>query len=425
MVRFAGWVLCVVGPLVLAGVAHAAPGDHIRVGDAVITPSLAAGFEYRTNLYRVEADPVGGLGMRVIPSLTISLKGPDASLQVDGRYELKKYFGADLVALDRFDNFDVGAAITALDQQVVGFKLDESAGLLNNPVEALTSEDPYSTQLSNDLEGTIELRPGSALTIGLGGRWEFDDYRVPTGAQADGTRPFNRKNTYGPVLHSRWEFFPRTAFALDASYLFVRWQDNLLSTPDESGQVGSVLAIPNAELGIRGRIAPPLVLVLMAGYGDARYSEDSVTDAVAGTEPGADSSSGSFAVDLSGIDHLLLDAQLKYIFGVGQKATVGYSRDFQDVYFTNYVAFDYIYARLNNRIGGRVGTDAEFGARFEGYEGEITRQDIRLAAKGDISVQASDWAKISTGLWWNQRASTDDLVEYDDFNVHLTGTFTY
>ena len=72
-----------------------------------------------------------------------------------------------------------------------------------------------------------------------------------------------------------------------------------------------------------------------------------------------------------------------------------------------------------------VGSALEFGARFEGYQGEVVRNDIRLVAKGDVMVYARDWLEVGAGVTWNQRASEDDTVEYDDVNVHLGAKVTY
>lgn len=419
--------------LLLAGlpvVAHAQPGEHIRAGDAVITPSLSTGVEYRTNVYRAESDTEGGADLRIGPQLEVDLQGSDVEFGLSGQYEIRKYFG-ELVDLDRYDNFDLGFTLSALPEKVVGIKIEENATLRNNPVEVFTSEDPYTTQLSNDLQGALMLRPGTALEFGLGGLWSFDDYRVPTGSQVGGLRPFNRKNTFGPTFEGAWEFFPRTAFVVDAEYMMVRWQDNLVDATGDAS-LGGAVAVPDADLyrvlgGMRGRVSSNLVLVLMAGYGGANYDEASVLDDVDETidQADVDAAAVGYDADLSGADRLLISTQARYSMGVGQTAAVGYSRNFQDAFFTNYVTYNYISSSLSNRFGSRVGTDLEFGVRFEDYAGEVDRTDIRLVGKADVTVNAADWAQFTSGVWWNQRASTDDLVEYDDFNIHLLATLVY
>jgi len=404
-------------------VAWAGPGDHIRVGEATITPRISVGFEHSTNVYHSDDNVVGGTNLHVAPGLDVGVDGPDLKFQLSGDYELRKYFQPSVTSLDRYNDFQVGASLEALRRGPIGFGLSDSLGLRNSPADIPSSDEPFQTQFRNQLDGAVHIRPGSALQIRVGGRWAFDDIQVASGITSE--RGFNRKHSGGPTLGVDWAFFPRTALLLESSYEFHRWGENVISTVESeaSDGLGDELAKPNSDhfrisLGMQGRITEKIVVVLGAGYGFANYDETSVNG-------GESADTEGFAADVRGAEHLLLDASFRYDFSPTDQFVLGYEKDFNDVFFSNYASYHRVFTRVNKRFGKRFGTAGELAIRYEDYAGEIERQDLFFEADASFSVYINDWADVSIGGNFDRRGSSDADVLYNDFTAYLRSNFVY
>ncbi len=118
------------------------------------------------------------------PSLGIHVDHPKVRFDLDGTYELRKYFDPDLAErLDRFTDFNTRMKLDVLPRGVVGFRIVDNAVLRNR-----TSDNPFRpssllTQLRNDLSGYVTARPGPDLDIEAGAGWAWHNYQVP-GADA-------------------------------------------------------------------------------------------------------------------------------------------------------------------------------------------------------------------------------------------------
>lgn len=417
------WALTALVSLAAVGMAQAEPGDHIRAGDVTIIPSLDLGLSYRTNPLRVEADPVDGVAFDLSPRVEMSVDTSEVDFKLGGEYNLTKYFSERLVKLDRFNQFDVDASAELLKEQALGFRVSDAIGFRSNTSGALTGS--YHSQFRNRLNGAVVVRPGATLDFSLGGFYNIDNYFVPT-RDGQTERSYNYRDSYGPTWAATWAFFPRTAFVYEGSYDISRWGANCIATGNANQPLGATLAKPDSNSlkmqgGLRGRVTERLTVTATGGYGVGQYDESSVASCGSINE-------ALYAQDVSGIDHLLVTAQIQYEFGVGQRVRLGYRKDFLDSWFTNYTAFNELYGELDGRVGSRLGMAAGARMRFEDHYGQETRTDIRLQANGDLTYFFQDYASLTTGVSWIQRATTaaqDASLEYDDVNVHLLGTFTY
>ena len=416
--------------ILAAGIAYAGPGDHVRIGAAELVPSLSMGIGYHSNVFRSESNELPGLSLVVEPSLTLQAEGQETSVSLNADYRTKTFTSDEASSASQYSDFDLTAGLSAYEHSTVGVTVVDTVGLKNSPIEDIGSVDPFSSHFRNRFSVDANLRPGTALEIDLGGLWAYDRYLVPDGAQASGDRTYGSKNTYGPRLSSSWAFFPRTAIVLEGEMNFVRWDENVIEAGGDF-QLGEFLIIPDSNnwklmAGLRGRITKPLVLVFLAGYGSAIYDEESAaTGGGALPEADRDLSVATYGDDLEGWDKLLINSQVRYNTGAGNKYTLGYLRDFQDVFFTNYVSFDYVYFKAANRIGSRMGTELGFGGRYENYAGEERRTDILLDASLSLSLFLKDWGQIKLAGGWLERASTDNEVEFDDFRLGLSTIVTY
>jgi hypothetical protein len=417
----------------IATQATAAPGDHIRAGDAEIVPSVGLGFDYRGNVYRSELDPTPGGSVTFRPAVDVDLVTDQTSFQVGGYWMLRKYVFVGEVAnptldlepservsnLDRFNAFNAGFALDAFRQKSVGLRLGNQATLRNNNADADYARAPFTTQFQNKLNGGLRLSPGDALDFVPGGEWIYENYLVPGLESAE---QFNTRNTYGPSLSVNWRFLPRTALLFDVNYMLYRWSENVV---DASGgatvsPVGNDLALPDSDhlkalTGLQGQFTEKIYFDITAGYGFANYDEASAST-------GEDAE--SFGADLQGLDGLLLNTQLRYRISEGLLAALGYRRDFTDSFFTNYVTYDMVYARMQGQFG-KFSPAAMGSVRFERYDGEIGRTDALGRVSLDAGYAVTDYARLATGFWWQQRASNQTNIEYDDWNVNVAATFAY
>lgn len=415
--------------IAVASSATAGVGDHVRVGAAEVAPSLSMGIGYHTNVFRSEDDEIAGMAVMVSPSVDLLAEGHENTFSAQASYRTLTYTGETSSKASEYSDFDINAVLNAYEHSTVGVSVVDSIGMRNSPVDDLGSTDPFASHFHNRLGVDANIRPGTALEIDVGANWDFDQYYVPEGAQVDGEQTYGSKNTFGPKLDASWSFFPRTAIVVEGEMNFVRWDENVVTAAGDF-QLGEFLIIPDSDNwklkgGIRGRITKPLVLVLMAGYGSALYDEES-----AGTGSGPISSADKdlavgYGADLDGWDKLLVDTQLKYNTRAGHKYVLGYKRDFQDVFFTNFVAFDHLYFNAFNRIGGRMGSEFKIGGRYESYAGEVQRTDILLDTKLALSLFLQEWGQLQLGGGWMERASTDNEIEYDDIHFGLNAMFTY
>ncbi|MBN2800123.1 MAG: hypothetical protein JXX28_13340 [Deltaproteobacteria bacterium] len=376
--------------------------------------------------------------LRVAPGLSLEAKGPQVRFAGQGEYIVRKY-GRAYSNLDRYSDFGFNGSMVAREKQSVGFMVGWNATMVNLPVDK-GGPDPFSTRFRNHLAPTMILR-GAAIEFSLNGLWDFDDFQSASGAQYSTTDPtvrgLNRRNTGGIGGELAWKFLPRTALVLSGDYSYRYWEDNwVLAVNTSEGtpiiDLGTHLAIPNSyeyrfQGGFRGRFTNRLVITAEGGMGRAVYDEESVLrDAEdEGGRESAFEDGDAFTVDVSGSQRYLGSVQLRYEVAPDSFVTLGYSRDFGDSWFSNYLVYNNVYADISARMGARVRTVVGFSGRTEDYFGEISRQDVMLRTKGDLTYYVDDWASVTAGVWWDERASSDVSAEYDDINVHLMTTFTY
>src|SRR4051812_18713841 len=156
----------------------AAPGDHIRLGDAVITPSLSTGFEYHSNIYLGDGSSssvaVPGLAWTLSPRFDVALDGPDVQLGFTFGWDPKVFIDFDpyddfiLSKADKWSDLDAGIGIRALNKSVIGLRLDDKFEIINTPSELQTDTGPENINfihISNDLSGGVGIHPGTAMEI--------------------------------------------------------------------------------------------------------------------------------------------------------------------------------------------------------------------------------------------------------------------
>lgn len=407
----------IAGLALASATAHAKPGDHIRLGKTVITPSLTLGFQWRSNAFRAQAEPQAAGNLSIRPQLAAVLDTPDVTFALDAAYTARKFvflttpenFGDDqrssqIRALDRFNSVSAGLKIDGLRTRQVGLNLSERFVVANNPNDGdILDENPYVTQIRNQLSGGVAVRPGPALSIGLNANWGWARFFVPGGGP--GREALNTRNTYGPSMQVKWLFLPRTAWVFNLSYTYNNWADE---SPDpNTGITTTDSHYIRGSTGLQGRITERLKLVARVGYGTGIYPDSN--------SPGT-----------SGLGGLLVALQGTYDLTDKHSLMAGYRKTFFDSYFTNVNQVNALYARWRGKYGERFTSNLQYGIRFENFRGDIARNDVVNQLQLGLGVKLTDWWNLNAdGSWIQRRSREEDGVEYDDFRAGLNTTLLY
>lgn len=446
-----GWIALT--STMFVGQADAAPGDHVQVGRAELVPSIDLGTEYRTNLYLAESpdDAIAGAAILVYPEIRVGMETNELNVDLGARYGVKKYYftnrdqnaGYDRSNLDRYNDITSHLNLGILPNALVGVKLGQDFNVDNRPTESQWAEKAQITHLRSDTSGAIAIQPGDSFFVDLGGHFNFDSYRGNETAAFSGSPALNSRVAYGPQLSMNWRFFPRTALLLDFGMDWFDWEENALNAVGGQGvenDIGDRLAVPDGRewrlsAGVQGRISHSLVVNVLGGYGQIDYDEQSVLDRAAELSAagalGADEINvgEGWAADLKGAAGVIVLTRATWTPVTGQSLTLGYQKDHEDSWFTNYIAYHYGFARYNGLVASRWGVSVEGGLRYETYVGELSRNDMFIRTSGGLAYNAAEWMDLSANVGWKRRVSADSppvaTIEFDDVAASFMVTLRY
>ncbi len=447
----------VLGLAFAASTAVAAPGDHLRLGDAVITPSVMTGMEYHSNVYLADGRDQainGALAWVLNPGLSLELKGKKLSVSLGMAWNIRKYLdlaaedGINVQNADRLSDSSTTLALNALPEGLIGARLEDKFDIQNLPAELPTADSNSNiVHISNDATGGLAIHPGSALEIGVLGNLGLDAYTLPDELVESGTANINNRVSFGPVVNARWKFLPKTSLLGMASVNWTKWQNNFvyaLGPETEQVDYGDFLGKPDAlawrtQWGVRGQFTDRFAVGAELGYGQMYYDE--ATTLVDGASLVSEGSAEldltgeeTFAKDLTSFSEgLLVNALVAYAPAKGHSFTLGYRKDFQDAFFTNYVAYNYLFLRYQGLFVARLGVTGELTYRIDSFHGEVFRDDQSWAAKIGGAYRFNEALSTGLSLGWNERACLDAECEggnfystqYDDFWTQLGVSFAY
>lgn len=433
------------GLLLLLGVgswirpAEAQPGEHVNLGEAELIPKVEIGSVYSSNVYLQEIDEQAGVALKLTPSAELTLESPELDLDLRGAYHFLKYLDPNLTNLDRYKDGLVDLDLGILPKALVGLDLEETFKSSSRASEATHAGSALIVKVANDLGGFLAFHPGGALEVKGGGRFIYEDYRVPPEVNIEQSPFYNSRIAYGPALEGKWRFFPRTAVVLQGRLERFTWDDNLVNIQESlgisEGDYGNYIGVPDGSLwsvqgGLRGRITERVAINALVGYTSATYDEATVLEDGANEQEASvdlDAASQGFDRDSEGIEGLSALVALDYNLDEMRRISLGYDRGLRDSYFTNFFVYDYVFLRAKALLSSRLGVAAEGGYRYESFFGEINRQDHVVRVRGDITYAGSDWLSVGAGAGWDRRASANEIatVEFDDVQVHVEMSLTY
>ncbi len=345
-------------------------GPGYRAGDLELHPGLGGEIGYDSNWFLrtdktgaglvngAPAVPVADGGVfRITPSLFVSTLGAQRSTLANGNGEGPSVaFRGGLAATYR----EFIGSQELRDQRNLSAHADANVDILPGrpwslSIHGLFDRTIQPTVLGNpDLSFNRDTVAGGADVIATPNSGTLD-WRLGYQAQAalfestNGT-PFNNV-THTLQTKGRWKFRPRTAFLYDASLSFLGYtqaQRSVNSLHDSTPT--------RARLGMTGLITPRVAFLGMAGWGASFYrpgSDPRVSqyDSVIGqlelkffptsNAPGGDVSDASLT--LSSI-------------------ALGYVRDYQNSYFSDFYGSDRGYAKIAYFFAGRALISLEGGA---------------------------------------------------------------
>jgi hypothetical protein len=345
-------------------------GVGVRTGDFELHPGIAGEVGYDSNWF-LRSSRVGALNgppvlpaleFRITPSLALSTLGPqrreadtgsampDVAFRagVSGTYRefagVSNDPGAGSLSDQRNISLLADARLEIEPERPVGGSLSASYGRFILPNSAAADPDLSFTHDDVSAGGELAIQPGGGMLDWHFG-YQFRDsiFENSVGAPFD-----NMSNDV--YTRGRWKFGPKTALIHETTVRFISYTD-----ANRAAQEGLVSSTPiRTRIGINGLISDRFAALAMVGWGasffDAVIPQVQQYDSVIGqaevrwflsANPGT-ASPADVGLTLSSI-------------------AIGYNRDFQNSYLSNFYGSDRGYVRFAYFFAGRVLTTLEGG----------------------------------------------------------------
>lgn len=331
-------------------------GRGIRVGNFELHPGVGAEVGYDSNVFYAANNPASALRLRLTPSLTVSTLGPQRSTNSD----------APATALPTV-NFRGGVALVY--HEFISLQSpDRTSNLRNLGVESNLRFEFFPGRtwqfvLADDFTRTIQ--PGAPTGTGTDGlllpSQTFNrNFNTATAefayAPPRGTLEFRlgynfifnffdstAYNFYDYLGHSvyarmRWRFLPKTALL---------WEGSVSPTSyirPEASPTGLFSSYPvRTRVGINGLLTEKLSLLALVGY------------------------HASFFVAGDNIDTVIGQAELRWLINPRANFRLGFIRDVQNSFFSNFFVRNRGYLNYSHSFNGRVLLSLEGGVGLYQY----------------------------------------------------------
>jgi hypothetical protein len=225
------WTYALAAALLVAraGVAHASPGNGIRLGgsDGRLHPFLDVESRYDSNVsFSPTDEAVADVILHVRPGLELSIPGEVATVELSGALDWAQYLGAEDPKTKDLSRFfgDARLAGQFARRSPVSVRVDDEFRRQVS-VTSVASVGRAVVADTNQLTLSVPWTPGGgALVVTAGGQWLLETYED----YADGVTGVDVKNLgYSQFRGStevQWAFLPRTSAVVTAGW-FTRVPD--------------------------------------------------------------------------------------------------------------------------------------------------------------------------------------------------------
>lgn len=367
----------------------------IEAGAFRLHPSLRLLQGFDSNIYYEDSSerPTSGLKLEVNPALRLVTPNPrstDVQLGLDATWE--QYFNestADVADQSGLEfNGELGVRLNA--NGLVSVRPANHLRRSND--SAFDEQGDAFRALYNQATVEIGVHPGGALRtsrLGFSGfvRGIHRIWRYDNRAALD-------RHALGGEAEIKWNFLPKTALFVNASYQSIRWANERVTAlgqvPDT--EIETQLSLPNVDSrpwrvtgGLSGLITRRLSLLARVGYARGNYR-----------------ASSAFA-DNSGAQQspreLIGEGRIQVHVNPTTSWRLGYLRDFADSSFSNYLRYHRFYT-------GMTATASRLTLDLEGYLqlNDYSRVDFDLfdePNRDDTVVGTMVGLDFAITSWWD------------------------
>ena len=383
----------------LATPALAEAGDGVKGENFVLHLSASAGTNFNSNLFYQQENTMPALAAVVTPGLSLASVNTDkVALSLDWGLSWTQYLSGERVLLAQSGlSTHLGAAAHFNQAGNVSFRLEENLQRTNEPPNGADAE--AINRFNNRLGGIVGIHPGGRALQGyLSYHWNSINFSNANLNLDEANR--DEHDIAGKFI---WQFRPRTAALIRASYTLVNYDQA------ERSLIGAT-TMPNFNsrplritAGLNGLILRNVSVDLAAGYGRADYQ-------------GGPSYSGFIG-----------NAIFSYFLRSNEqnKVTLGYTRSFRDSLIGNFVLEDrvelaYIQPLIEDRLSFDLGAfyarrnynlqpqtaSSMFGESLN-IPADIT--DNRYGGGLGLDFTPKKWLSVNGGYSLNANSSDDNV----------------
>jgi len=312
----------------------------LRSGSFLLRPSIQIDGHYDSNVFNGNDDesgnlPQAGTSLRLSPQIALD-NGTDSEIQfrLNALGDIRLYLSdqANLKSLNAFGgSADLNVDFAA--RRAISFSV------FNNFSRSLRPNNWQTTatlnRISNQIGGRVAFHPGDVperrpLEINLQAAYSVDRFEDFQFGDSDMIRT---------RLNGSWRFLPRTAAIVD-----VRW--DFRSFLDGSNPFTTNSSPWRVQTGLAGALTNRVTFRLTGGWGDSSHDSGSSFDSAIG------------------------QVSLGYAPSATTFLSVGYSRDFQQAYYGNFIDANKGTVTLQQQLGSLMTLHAWFAFTY-GIYGEF------------------------------------------------------
>ena len=343
-------------------------GAGIKVSDELVFhPGVVLEGKYDTNPLSRETDLSGSPYLRVVGHLDLATRPPQRLTDPSGRVWTQKLQFRLKAAFAYREYFSSNEAVrNQRGTEIIGgfnlkytFSPALAVQFYDDYQRSITAQDQDPTVVDPSLFGTEALRRNDNVTgvrfhvVPGGGRLKLTpgyDFRLSL-YENGGFENLNKFH-HTVYLNTKWDFYPKTAIALEISQGFVDYFERDASLPQPVNLGSTPLRVLT---GLTGLVTPRLTVTLRVGLGAAFYDDLS---SINPTLTGGESYLGPIG-----------RAEAKYRIGPTANLKGGFDHDFFDSTYGNYYTDEHVYLDYSQILFGRFVINGHFDYRFRDYAG--------------------------------------------------------